>query len=159
MSIDKKSSKQRVLIWASIFTLSLCVVYAVYSLASSIAMFSLVDKILFGSLGIAVWAIGVFFLLARLGYNLEMHLVGGHYEPALAVGLLVTVTALAISVVLVILGFVGIIAIAPISFLLLALCMVFSSEFFSLKLVPFSLRLIIVALIIGLIIGAVGFLA
>jgi len=159
MPLDKKSNKQIVLLWASIITLALCVDYALYSLASSIALFSLVDKIVFGSLGIAVWGIGVFFLLVRMGHNLELHLVRGAYENALAVGLLATVTALAVSVVLVILGFVGIVAIAPISLVVLSLSLLFSSEFFGMKLVPFSFRLVCVAFVIGLIIAAAGFLA
>jgi hypothetical protein len=159
MSADKKSGNQSLLSWALIFTLSICVVYALFSLASNLAQFALVDKILFGSLGIAVWAIAVFLLLAQLGYNLELNLVDGYYEPALAIGMLVTITVLAVSVVLVILGFVGTIAIAPLGIALLSLSVFFSTEFFKMDRVPFSFRLIVTTLIIGLIIGALGFLA
>ena len=158
MSEDKISSKMKLLSYTSVFALSLCVVYTIFSLASSIGAFSLVDKILFGSAGIAVWAIAVFFLLVQLGYNLELHLVDGHYVPALAITMLVIVTAIAIGVVLVGLGFVGIVAISSIGIVLLSLCLLFSAEFFKMKRLPFSLRLIIATVIISVVVGIAGFL-
>jgi hypothetical protein len=158
MRLDQKIGKKQVLYWATIFALSICVVYALYSLASSLALFSLVDKILFGSLGFVVWGFSVFFLLLRLGYNLELNLVKENYHATVGVGMLVTVIGLAIGVVLVLLGFVKIIAIAPISILLVSLSVLFSSEFFNMKRLPFAVRLVATALIISLLIGVTGFL-
>jgi hypothetical protein len=159
MAATKKPVKDKLFLWASFFALAICFVYTLYRLATSVALFSFVEKILFGSLGIAVCAIAVFFLLARMGYNLELNMVKGNYMLYLSVGLLVAICALAVGVVLVILGFVHTLAIVPISILLLSLCIVFSSEFFNMKRVPFSVRLFTVALIIGLLIGVIEMLA
>jgi len=159
MKLNQKIGKEQALFWVTIIALSICVVYALYSLASSVALFSLIDKILFGSLGLAIWGFAVFFMLVRVGYNLELNLVKEDYQPALGVGLLVTIIALAVGVVLVLLGFVNIVAIAPISILLVSLSVVFSAEFFNMKRVPFSVRLFALALIIGLLFGVIGLLA
>ena len=169
MSLLERQGKRRLLIWAAVVPLAICLVYSLFYLASSIGFSLFVfsnreaeqtvgGSILSGPLDIAVWGVAVFVVLAWLGYDLELNLVRGYYRSFAGVGFLVAICGMAVGVCLVILGFVGTVALAPISCLLLGLCVVFSPDFLNMNRVPFSLRLLFGGLIIGLLVELAGFL-
>ena len=155
--MSERFNKKNLLLWATLVPLAICLVYTLFYLADTLNFLD--QDILTGSLGTAVWAIAVFIILARLGYDLELNMVKGYYRSYVGIGLLVAICSMAVGACAVIFGFVGAIAIVPISILLLSLCVVFSSDFFSMNRLPFSLRLLIGGLIIGLLVELVGFLA
>jgi hypothetical protein len=157
MMISERLNKKSLLIWATLTPLAICLVYTSFYLAGSLNF--LEHYILSGTLGIAVWGVAIFIILARLGYDLELNMVKGYYRSYIGVGLLVTICGMAVGAVAVILGFVGTIAIIPISSFLLSLCVVFSSDFFGMNRLPFFLRLLIGGIIIGVAVGLAGFLA
>ncbi len=167
MSMSESIGKRRLLIWAALVPLAICIVYSLFYLASSLGFSLFVfsnggaveqTSILSNTLDIAIWGIAVFIVLARLGYNLELNMVKGYYRSYLGVGLLVTICIMAFGVVATILGFVGILALIAISSLLVFMCVAFSPDFFDLKRLPFFLRLLIGGLIIGLLVELAGFL-
>ena len=84
-------------------------------------------------------------------------MVKGYYRSYLGIGLLVTICGLALGVISTILGFIGFVALVPISILILILCFVFSSEFFSVDRVPFILRVLAGALVVGLLVAVAVF--
>lgn len=113
---------------------------------------------MFRPLDDAVWAAAIFIILAGLGYNLELNMVKGYYRSYLGVSLLVTICGLAIGVVSTILGFIGLVALVPISILIMILCLVFSVDFFSVDRLPFCLRLLASGLIVGAVVAVAVFL-
>ncbi len=149
-------SKKQLWILATLVPLAICLVYSIFFLASSLdfSLSVLSDR----GLTIAVWGIAVFTILARLGYELELNVVKGYYRSYIGVALLVAICSMAVGVCAVIFGLVGTIALVPISALLLGMCVIFSSDFFGMNRLPFSLRLLFGGLIIGLIVVLVGFL-
>ncbi len=155
--MSERFNKKNLLLWATLVPLAICLVYTLFYLANTLNFLD--QDILTGSLGTAVWAIAVFIILARLGYDLELNMVKGYYRSYVGIGLLVAICSMAVGACAVIFGFVGTIAIVPISILLLSLCVVFSSDFFGMNRLPFSLRLLIGGLIIGLLVELAGFLA
>jgi hypothetical protein len=155
--MSERFNKKNLLLWATLVPLAICLVYTLFYLADSLNFHE--QDILTGSLGTAVWAIAVFIILARLGYDLELNMVKGYYRSYVGIGLLVAICSMAVGACAVVLGFVGTIAIVPISILLLSLCVVFSSDFFGMNRLPFSLRLLIGGLIIGLLVELASFLA
>ena len=169
MSMLERIGKRRQLIWAIVVPLAICLVYSLFYLASSLG-FSLfvlsstgveqtVDGIILSNLfDVAIWGTAVFIILALLGYDLELNMVKGYYRSIAGVGLLVTICSMAIGVCLVFIGFVSMVAMVPISFLLLSMCVVFSSDFFGVNRLPFSLKLLFGGLIIGLLVELAGFL-
>ena len=106
----------------------------------------------------AVWGVAIFILLSGLGYTLELNIVKGYYRSYLGISLLVIIYGLAVGVVLVILGFVGLLALVPISVLILSLFIGFSPDFFGVDRVPFCLRLLPSVLIVGVVVGVAVFL-
>jgi hypothetical protein len=167
MSMLKRVDKKKLLIWAVLVPLAICLVYSLFYLASSIGFSLFVfsnrgvveqRSILSGPLDIAVWGIAIFVILARLGYDLELNMVKGYYRSYAGVGLLVAISSMAVGAVAVILGFIGTVALVPISVLLLSMCVVFSSDFFGVDRLPFSLRLLVGGLIIGVLVELAGIL-
>ena len=168
MLMSERLNKKNLLIWATLIPLAICLVYSLFYIASSLGFSLFVSSnrditeqssILSRPLDIAVWGIAIFVLLARLGYILEFNMVKGYYRSYIGIGLLVAICSMAVGVVAVILGFIGTIGLVPISCLLLSMCIIFSSDFFSVNRLPFSLRLLIGGLIIGLLVEIAGFLA
>jgi hypothetical protein len=155
--MSERLNKKGLLLWTTLVPLAICLFYTLFYLAKSLNFHD--QDILTGSLGTAIWAVAVFIILARLGYDLELNMVKGYYRSYIGIGLLVAICSMAVGTCAVIFGFVGTIAIVPISSLLLSLCVVFSSDFFGMNRLPFSLRLLIGGLIIGLLVELASFLA
>jgi hypothetical protein len=150
MSLWQRLKERGLLIWVAVVPLAVCLVFSLFHLA--------ISNVLSRSLDLWVWGIAIFFVLARLGLNLELNMVKGYYRSYLGLGLLVTICGLAIGVVTVILGFVGTVALVPISVVLLSLCVVFSPDFFDMDRLPFILRLMAGGLIVGLLVALAVFL-
>ena len=150
MSLLERMKQNGFLIWVAAVPLAICLVYSLFYLARG--------SILFRPLDDAVWGIAIFILLAGLGYNLELNIIKGYYRSYLGVGLLVTICALAVGGVSVILGFVGLVALVPISVLILSLFIVFAPDFLGMDRVPFFLRLLVGALVVGLLVAGAVFL-
>ena len=130
--------------------LAICLIYSVFYLA--------LGNVLSHTLDVAVWAVMIFIVLFRLGYNLELNVVKGYYRSYFGVGLLVTICGMAIAVVSVILDLVGAVALVPISIVLLGFCVAFSPDFFDMDRVPFILRLLVGGLIVGVLVALAVFL-
>jgi hypothetical protein len=152
------------LVWVVYFSLGLCLAYSIFHLANyfGLSFFilsnrSMIEQTLSGSVFTGFWGIVVFVVLARLGYDLELNLVRGYYRSFAFVGLLVAVCGMAVGVCLVVLGFVGTVALVPISCLLLSLCVVFSPDFFGVNRLHFFLRVLFGGLIVGLLIELASF--
>ena len=143
-------NKKNLLTWAAIIPLAICLIYTSFYLVKGTILSRPLDD--------AVWGIAIFIILAGLGYNLELNMVKGYYRSYLGIGLLVTICGLALGVISTILGFIGFVAFVPISILILILCFVFSSEFFSVDRVPFILRVLAGALVVGLLVAVAVFL-
>ena len=110
-SMKERLNKKNLLIWAALLPLAICLVYSLFYLA--------LGSVLSHTLDVAVWGVMIFIVLFRLGYNLELNVVKGYYRFYFGIGLLATICAMAIVVVSVILDFIGAVALAPISMLLL----------------------------------------
>ena len=143
-------NKKNLLTWAAVVPLAICLIYSLFYLGTG----SIISRPLDG----AVWGVSIFILLAGLGYNLEVNMVKGYYRSYLGIGLLVTICGLAVGVIATILGFIGLVALVPISFLIMILCLVFSVDFFSVERVPFCLMLLESALVVGAIVAVAVFL-
>jgi hypothetical protein len=150
MSLLERMKKNGFVIWAAAVPLAICLVYSLFYLARGSVLSRPLDD--------AVWGVAIFIVLAGLGYTLELNIVKGYYRSYLGISLLVTICGLAVGVVLVILGFVGLVALVPISILIMILCLVFSSDFFGVDRVPFGLRLLISGLIVGALVAVAVFL-
>ena len=158
---------KKLLIWAALVPLAICLVYSLFYVASSLG-FSLMifskivtaeqSSMLSSTLDVFIWGIAVIVVLARLGFDLELNMVKGYYRSYVGVGLLVAIGIMAVGVCATIIGFVGTIALVPISAMLLIMCILFSSDFFGMSRLPFSLRLIVSGLIIGVLVELAGFL-
>lgn len=150
MSLLERMKKNGFLIWAAAVPLAVCLVYSLFYLARGSVLSRPLDD--------AVWGVAIFILLAGLGYTLELNIVKGYYRSYLGISLLVTICGLAVGVVLAILGFVGLVALVPISVLILSLFIVFSLDFFGVDRVRFILRVLVGALVVGLLVGLAVFL-
>jgi hypothetical protein len=150
MSLIERLRKRGLLIWVIVVPLAICLVYSLFYLT--------IGDLLSRPLDLGVWGFAIFVVLAWLGYNLELNMVKGYYRSYVGAGLLITICGMAIGVVLTILGFVGTVALVPISVLLICLCIVFSHDFFNLNRQPFIGRLILGALVVGLFVALVAFL-
>jgi hypothetical protein len=150
MSLLERMKNNGFLIWAAAVTLAICLVYSVFYLA--------IGSVFSHPLDDAVWGGAIFILLAGVGYTLELNTVKGYYRSYLGVSLLVTICGMAFGVVLAILGFVGLVALVPISVLILSLSIVFSPDFFGVDRLPFCLRLLASGLIVGAVIAVAVFL-
>jgi hypothetical protein len=148
--MTQRLNKKNLLIWATLVPLAISLVYSVFYLA--------LGSVFSHTLDVAVWAVVIFIVLFRLGYNLELNIVKGYYRSYFGVGLLTTICAIAIAVVSVILDFIGAVALVPISMVILGFCIVFSPDFFDMDRVPFILRLLASGLIVGLIVALAVFL-
>ncbi len=85
MSLIKRLGKKTLLLWATEFSLAICLIYALFYLASSLGLqyFVLSNRgmveqtvsgsVLSGSLDLAVWGIAVFVVLVWIGYNLGLN--------------------------------------------------------------------------------------
>jgi len=109
-------------------------------------------------LDFAVWGVAIFLILARVGYDLELNVVKGHFRPVLGTGLIVAVCGMAIGVVAVILGFISVLALVLISIVVLIMCVLFSFDFFGVGSLRFLFRLLIASLVVGLLVELAGFL-
>ena len=85
-------------------------------------------------------------------------MVKGYYRSIVGVGLLVTICGLAVGVVSIILGFIGFVALVPISIILFILCLVFSIDFFGINRLPFCFRLLASGLIVVVVVALAVFL-
>ena len=150
-SMKERLNKKNLLIWTTLVPLAICLIYSVFYLA--------LGNILSHTLDVAVWAVMIFIVLFRLGYNLELNVVKGYYRSYFGVGLLVTICGMAIAVVSVILNFIGAVALVPISIALLVFCAVFSPDFFNMDRLPFVLRLLAGGLIVGVLVALAVFLS
>jgi hypothetical protein len=150
MLLLERMKKNGFLIWAAAVPLAVCLVYSLFYLARSSVLSRPLDD--------AVWGVAIFIVLAGLGYNLELNTVKGYYRSYLGVGLLVGICGLAVGVVLAILGFVGLVALVPISFFILSLFVVFSPDFFGVDRVPFILRVLVGSLVVGFLVALSVFL-
>jgi hypothetical protein len=148
--MKERLNKKNLLIWATLLPLAICLVYSLFYLV--------LGSVLSHTLDVAVWGVMIFIVLFRLGHNLELNIVKGYYRSYFGVGLLVTICGMAITVVSVILDFVGAVALVPISLVLLGFCVAFSPDFFDMDRVPFILRLLVGGLIVGLIVALAVFL-
>ena len=167
MSQLKRLGRRGLLNWAEVISLALCLIYSLFYLANNLGSSLVIspnrsmvpqNSVLFGPLDVVVWGIAVFVILVWLGYDLEVNLLRGYYRSFVGLGFLVAICGMAIGICLVALGFVGLIGLVPISILLLALCVVFSLDFFSLDRVPFILRLLVGMLMVGLLVELASFL-
>jgi hypothetical protein len=150
MSLLERMKKNGFMLWAAVVLLAICLVYSLFYLAQGSVLSRPLDD--------AVWGGAIFILLAGVGYTLELNTVKGYYRSYLGISLLVTICGLALGVVLAILGFVGLVALVPISVLILSLSIVFSPDFFGVDRVPFCLRLLASGLIVGVVIAVAVFL-
>lgn len=150
MSLLERMKKNKFLIWAAAVPLAICLVYSLFYLAKGIVLSRPLDD--------AVWGVAIFIVLAGLGYTLELNIVKGYYRSYLGISLLVIICGLAVGVVLAILGFVGLVALVPISVLILSLFILFSFDFFGVDRVPFILRVLVGVLVVGLLVELAGFL-
>ena len=108
--MTERLNKKNLLTWAAIIPLAVCLIYSVFYLARGTILSRPLDD--------AVWGVAIFILLAGLGYNLELNMVKGYYRSYLGIGLLVTICGLAIGAISTILGFIGFVALVPISILI-----------------------------------------
>ena len=166
-SIFGRLSKVRLLIWVSVVPLAMCLVYSLFYLISSLgySLFIFSNRSIVGltsilspSLDFAVWGVAIFLILARLGYDLELNVVKGHFRPVLGTGLIVAVCGMAIGVVAVILGFISVLALVLISIVVLIMCVLFSFDFFGVGSLRFLFRLLIASLVVALLVELAGFL-
>ena len=149
-SMKERLNKKNLLIWTTLVPLAICLIYSVFYLA--------LGNVLSHTLDVAVWAVMIFIVLFRLGYNLELNVVKGYYRSYFGIGLLATICGMAIVVVSVILNFIGAVALVPISIALLVFCAVFSPDFFNMDRLPFVLRLLAGGLIVGVLVALAVFL-
>jgi len=150
MSLLERITKNGLLIWVVVVPLAVCLVYSLFYLARGSVLSAPLDG--------AVWGVAIFIILFRLGYNLEFNMVKGYYRSYLGMGLLVTICGLAVGAVSTILGFIGFVALVPVSLIILILCFVFSPDFFDLDRVPFGLKLLVSSLIVGVVVAVGVFL-
>lgn len=153
---SEQSIKQKLSIWASLVPLAICVVYSVFYLASGLGG---QVSILSPSLDVAVWGVALFVILARLGYDLELNVVKGHFLLYAGAALIVVVCGMAVGVVAVILGLLSSLALVVFSLVLLSLYVLFSLDFFGINRLQFFLRLIISIVVVGALVALAGFLA
>ncbi len=158
----KLNDKKRLLLWTAYFSLAICLIYALFYLASILGLqfYVLSNKamiahtasgsILSGPLDIAVWGIAIFVVLAWLGLHLELKNVKEFSRTFSGAGLLVLLCGLGVWVCLVFLGFVGVWSLVLVSGLLLGLCFVFSAGFFGVGRLVFSLRVLFGGLLLVL---------
>lgn len=141
------------LIWIIYFALGVCAAYSALYLAK---FFSQQTSVLPGYWDNALWGVAVFAVIAFIAYQLELNIVKGYFKIFLSIGLLVSICAMAVGVVTVLIGFVGEIGMIPISSLLFALCLLFSSDFFETSRLKLLIRFVAAGFIAGLIIGLIG---
>ncbi len=117
------------LLWVIYFALGICLAFSI----SYLALFGEAGRsILFlGFGGSAIWGTAILVVIARIVYSLELNLVKGYFVLPISVGLVVAFCVMAVGVVAVFLGLLGLIALVPISVLLLSLCVMFAPDFFS----------------------------
>lgn len=155
-SNSEQSIKQRLSIWASLVPLAVCLVYSVFYLATSLSGQA---SIISPSMDVAVWGVALFVILARLGYDLELNVVKGHFILYAGVALIVVVCGMAVGVVAVILGLLSSLALVVFSLVLLSLYFLFSLDFFGINRFKFFLRLLVCMIIVGVLVGLASFLA
>ena len=155
-SNSEQSIKQRLSIWASLVPLAICLVYSVFYLASTLGGQA---RVLSPSLDAAVWGVALFVILARLGYDLELNVVKGHFLLYAGTALIVVVCGMAVGVVAVILGLLSSLALVVFSLVLLSLYVLFSRDFFGINRLQFILRLLIIMIVVGVLVGLALFLA
>lgn len=155
-SNSEQSIKQRLSIWASLVPLAICLVYSVFYLASTLGGQA---RVLSPSLDAAVWGVALFVILARLGYDLELNVVKGHFLLYAGTALIVVVCGMAVGVVAVILGLLSSLALVVFSLVLLSLYVLFSRDFFGINRLQFILRLLITMIVVGVLVGLAIFLA
>ena len=165
----KLNDKKTLLLWTADFSLAICLIYALFYLASILGLqfYVLSNKamiahtasgsILSGPLDIAVWGIAIFVVLAWLGLHLELKNVKAFSRTFSGAGLLVLLCGLGVWVCLVFLGFVGVWSLVLVSGLLLGLCFVFSVVFFGVGRLVFSLRVLFGGLLLVLFIELASF--
>jgi hypothetical protein len=116
-------------------------------------------SVLSPSLDVAVWGVALFVILARLGYDLELNVVKGHFLLYAGAALIVVVCGMAVGVVAVILGLLSSLALVVFSLVLLSLYVLFSRDFFGINRLQFILRLLITMIVVGVLVGLAIFLA
>jgi hypothetical protein len=168
MSLAKHKDKKALFLWAAIFSLAICMIYALYYLASSLGLHyfvlsnrGMVEKtftgnVLSGSLDVAVWGISIFVILVWSGYGLGLHKDRGLHRSFSALGLLLLLFGLAVGVFLVVFGLVGLWFLVLISSLLLSLCFVFAFNLFGVCWMVLFLRVLFGGLFIMFFIELAG---
>ena len=164
---SEHSIKQQLSIWITLVPIAISLVYSVFYLAGSLGYSLLVfsspsvdaqTTILSPSLDVGVWGVALFVILARLGYDLELNVVKGRFLVLAGVVLIVAVCGMAVGVVAVILGLLSALALVVISLVLLSLYLLFASDFFGVSRLNFCLRLLVAAVVVGVLVELAGFL-
>jgi hypothetical protein len=160
MSLIRRLSKKTWLLWAKEFSLAICLIYALFYLASSLGLqfFVLSNRgmveqtvsgnVLSGPLDLGVWGFAVFFVLFSIGYKLELNNFRKFYRSFSCAGLLILLCGLVVWVFLVVLGFFGIEYLVLISGLLLSLTFVFAPNLFGVGRLVLFLRIFCVGLLL-----------
>ncbi len=167
MSPIKRLNKKTLQLWAAELSLAICLIYALFYLASGVGLqyFVLSNRamveqtfsgsILSGPMDIAVWGIAIFVVLAWLGFNLRLKDVKDHLFSGF--GLFVFLGGLVVWVCLVFLGFVGMWSLVLSSLLLLCLCFVFAPVLFGINRWALFLRVLFGGLLLVLFVEVVSF--
>lgn len=135
--------------WVIYFALGICLAYSIFYLAS----FGEAGRsfLFLGFGGSAIWGTAILVVIARIVYSLELNLVKGYFMLPISVGLVVAFCVMAVGVVAVFLGLLGLIALVPISVLLLSLCVLFGPDFFSTNRKSLCLGVFLCGLVVGLV--------
>jgi hypothetical protein len=167
-SISGRLNKTQLSILISLVPLAISLVCSLFYLTSNLGYSLLVfsSRSVFGqtsmlspSLEVVVWGVALFVILARLGYDLELNVVKGHFIAFAGTALIVAVCGMAIGVVAVILGLLSALALVVVSLVLLSLYILFSSDFFGVSRLNFCLRLLVVAIVVFVLVELAGFFA
>ncbi len=169
MSLTKRIDKKTLLRWAAEFSLAICLIYALFYLASSLGLqyFTLSNRgmvektvsgsILSGSLDVAVWGIAIFVVVAWLIYSLGLNNVRSYYRSFSAVRALALLVGLAVWVCLVIFGVIGMWSLVLVSSLLLGSCFLFAPDLFGISRWSLFLRVLFGGLLLVLFVEVASF--
>jgi hypothetical protein len=157
MSPIERLNKKTIQLWAAELSLAICLVYALFYLASYLGLQysvlsnrAVVDRTVNGSIfsgpfDIAIWATSILLALFWLGYSLKLKRTSG-FRSISAKGLLLLIFGLLVGVGLVFFGFVGISLLVLVSFVLLFLNLMFAPDLFGVSRLVLFLRLLFAGL-------------
>ena len=167
MSSTKSIEKKTLLLWGAEFSLAICLIYALFYLASSLGLQYFVlskramveqtvnGSILSGPLDVAVWGVAIFVILVWLGFKLNPKNAKDHLFLEFA--LFVFLCGLAIWMCLIFLGLVGMWSLVLISSMLLVLCFMFAPDLFGINQSGLFLRVLFGGLLMVLFVELASF--